>query len=708
MVLDSAGTCAQPVSWKIEIPNGLYAVEVDFADPEFSYTFGGCSLQGANLGQISVSSSVTTVSREVNVSEGYLTFGGHSYFDRNTSEDFCSSVNAMRITAAPAAPARPTPPAQSVVPMTSAPGKRVRPGTTAVPEAEEIATVPPSELEDAEEYATPQPETSATLRIPSGYEVVGNGYCHSRDGIIPPLCGFKARDHAECIAECDRVAADCIGYSFQPEDNRCLLFVNGTSLWKPAPLGGSLFRGSYCNSGSQTNRVEILKGSAESGLYCVKKNPNSTGTVLVWNLEKGEPSGVADASPTLLPSSNSPDGPVIRIHYDSSTAEPETLATAPPEALEPAEFATSPPELATVPPEEPETLDIGATSETEEADVDCVVGDWSAFSKCDTKCGPGHRLRYRSLTQPSGSGLACPKSSDYRECTGDQCEGEELATAPPRPVECVVGDWSAYSECSVSCGTGVSTRSRKLKTVDVSEAFCPPLTEKVPCKIAECAEPTVVPKVPSNCGESKECTTTLEQAILDAKLKWKDWVPPSVEFVESLRLIRPNPPDNCAECEDNLWGCKTRCEYPPGALAANVGLAKAHMVGDPPMLAVVSDVEAPIEHQLANNVPVVDHITHEETLFDEWRILNSTKFMLHVQSTGDCVAVACDGVRNHGYPYLVQKFCDVDDGSQIFDKYGMANWNEGFAAALSGAASTKCQTLLEADSFPWSADHTAF
>jgi hypothetical protein len=200
----------------------------------------------------------------------------------------------------------------------------------------------------------------------------------------------------------------------------------------------------------------------------------------------------------------------------------------------------------------------------------------------------------------------------------------------------------------------------------------------------------------------------LEQAILDAKLKWKDWLPPSVEFVESLRLIRPNPPDNCAECDDNPWDCKSRCEYPPGALAANVGLAKAHMVGDSPMLAVVSDIEAPVEHQLANNVPVVDHITHEETLFDEWRILNSTKFMLHVQSTGDCVAIACDGVRNHGFPYLVQKFCDVDDESQIFDKYGMANWNEGFSAALRGVGGKKCQTLLEADSFPWSADHTAF
>jgi hypothetical protein len=228
--------------------------------------------------------------------------------------------------------------------------------------------------------------------------------------------------------------------------------------------------------------------------------------------------------------------------------------------------------------------------------------------------------------------------------------------------------------------------------------------EKIPCKIADCSDSPL----PKNCGENEECVSSLEHQILDSKRKWKDWVPPGVEFVEALRLIRPNPQDNCAECGDNLWECDSRCEYPPGAFAANVGLANAHLMGEPPMLAVVSDIEAPTHHQLVSNVPVVDHILHEEALFDEWRIIDSTKFMLHVQDTGDCVAVACDGVRNSGYPYLVQKFCDVDDDLQIFDKYGMANWNEGFAISMAHAPDSKCSTLIEADSFPWSADHTSF
>merc|ERR1711990_1000953 len=102
---------------------------------------------------------------------------------------------------------------------------------------------------------------------------------------------------------------------------------------------------------------EILKGDGDTDLFCVKKNPESMGSTLVWNAENGAHGAGARPGPPLLPE--------------------EPLATSPPE-----ELATSPPK---------------------EADVDCIVGKWSAFSKCDTKCGPGIQLRYRTLTQPSGN-----------------------------------------------------------------------------------------------------------------------------------------------------------------------------------------------------------------------------------------------------------------------------------------------------------------
>merc|ERR1712224_1063028 len=81
-------------------------VELDFADPSYTETFGGCTLQGSNLGIITTASSKYTVSREVDVIGGYLTFGGkggypNGYNYVENGEDACLLVNAIRITASP-------------------------------------------------------------------------------------------------------------------------------------------------------------------------------------------------------------------------------------------------------------------------------------------------------------------------------------------------------------------------------------------------------------------------------------------------------------------------------------------------------------------------------------------------------------------------------------------------------------------------------
>ena len=112
----------------------------------------------------------------------------------------------------------------------------VRPAASATAEPEEIATAPPTdteevEVEGGEEFATARPEDRPTAlgvpegmmitssgyhyghKIPSGYALVGKGYCHNGQGTIPPLCGFKASDQDECTAECDNAGKGCIGSS---------------------------------------------------------------------------------------------------------------------------------------------------------------------------------------------------------------------------------------------------------------------------------------------------------------------------------------------------------------------------------------------------------------------------------------------------------------------------------------------------------------
>merc|ERR1719460_976688 len=112
-----------------------------------------------------------------------------------------------------------------------------------------------------------------------------------------------------------------------------MLFVNATSVWKPAPPGGTLFRRTYCNSGSKANRVEILNGDGNEDLYCVRKKP-------VAKVHKPEPTAPPVAGTAA------PSRPVAEEPEEIATEPPE-IATAPPE-----EFATAPPEeFATAPPE---------------------------------------------------------------------------------------------------------------------------------------------------------------------------------------------------------------------------------------------------------------------------------------------------------------------------------------------------------------------
>ena len=50
---------------------------------------------------------------------------------------------------------------------------------------------------------------------------------------------------------------------------------------------------------------------------------------------------------------------------------------------------------------------VGAASN---ADVDCMVTEWSSYSECTVSCGTGLRSRKRMIKVPSsGNGTPCPK-----------------------------------------------------------------------------------------------------------------------------------------------------------------------------------------------------------------------------------------------------------------------------------------------------------
>jgi hypothetical protein len=107
---------------------------------------------------------------------------------------------------------------------------------------------------------------------------------------------------------------------------------------------------------------------------------------------------------------------------------------------------------------------------TQDTQNDCAVGKWSEWSKCDNPCGKGRRSRQRYYTNPQ---LAYQKNcrkklTDHEECYGTRgnCEEdfiEDDYSEQNPSADCVLTEWTSFGECSVSCGKGHRTRSRRYK-----------------------------------------------------------------------------------------------------------------------------------------------------------------------------------------------------------------------------------------------------
>ena len=88
------------------------------------------------------------------------------------------------------------------------------------------------------------------------------------------------------------------------------------------------------------------------------------------------------------------------------------------------------------------------------AKVDCVVSEWVEWSDCDRSCGTGQLKRQRQIIHfPRNGGELCP--SELIQTTG--CN---LGYCPT--TNCEESQWSEWGDCSVSCGVGEEKRERKV------------------------------------------------------------------------------------------------------------------------------------------------------------------------------------------------------------------------------------------------------
>ncbi|XP_067628642.1 spondin-1 [Eurosta solidaginis] len=178
-----------------------------------------------------------------------------------------------------------------------------------------------------------------------------------------------------------------------------------------------------------------------------------------------------------------------------------------------------------------EALQLDVSDDVEEQDTrsECRLTAYSDWSPCSVTCGKGIRMRTRQFINPEAAAAAdCSRqlvskemcAAQIPECDtqsqDDEDEGENMAHAVSLVTDDGEGDgvckttlWSAWSDCSASCGIGITMRTRTFLN-HLGRKRCPHITtvEKQKCMRPDCTYEEVELPDPM-------CPTT----------QWSDWSP---------------------------------------------------------------------------------------------------------------------------------------------------------------------------------------
>lgn len=188
----------------------------------------------------------------------------------------------------------------------------------------------------------------------------------------------------------------------------------------------------------------------------------------------------------------------------------------------------------------------------ESCPVDCKVSDWTEWTKCSKNCGGGSQFRSRRIIDlPLFEGKECPTNLyEERQCNSQDC-----------PVDCFVSEWSDWSDCSKECGGGKETRTR---TVLVQDAFggkkCPTLTESRECNTQSCPVDCVV----GEWGDWTNCTTDCgggtQMRVRKVITRNKSGGKECPNIVESKTCNNMPCQVDCEVTPWNKWGaCSKKC-----------------------------------------------------------------------------------------------------------------------------------------------------